>query len=555
MYLKSLSLRYILLYGPFYMVRSVKNRWKVWGVITFLFGSLSVEASEPVYVNVLSTGVVNDGVTMNTRALQSAIDSCAHAGGGTLYFPSGRYLTGSLFLRDNITLFLEAGAVVLGSPDLKDYYLPEQSYISFRNDVAAVINAEYCRNIKLTGLGTFDGQGALFPIRYEAYRPKLFRFVGCENVVIQDLTFQNSAFWMMHVLACKYVNIDGIKVHNRFCNVNNDGMDIDNSQHVHISNCYIDAEDDGICLKSTSADICRDITITNCTLTSDCNAIKMGTETNTGFRNIAISNCVVYNTRYSGIALEIVDSGVMENVLIKNIVMSRVNNPLFIRLGNRARPYHPDSLVRNVGSIKNIFISDIVATEIGRFTDYAPVHRIEGEKRGSEYPCVISGIPGAPVESVTLSNLSFSFKGSRVLPVAGPVPEQEAMYPEYKMFGPLPAYGLYARHVKSLTLNNVVFSTDSADSRVPVYCEDIERLTLKGLDVEVSEQTPSYVMLKDVGHTTIFDSAFLERGPEPVVASGEVGPICLSGCIGPDGTSVEGRLQRGERENAITRQP
>lgn len=425
MYLKSLSLRYILLYGPFYMVRSMKNRWKVWGVITFLFGSLSVEALEPVYVNVLSTGVVNDGVTMNTRALQSAIDSCAHAGGGTLYFPSGRYLTGSLFLRDNITLFLEAGAVVLGSPDLKDYYLPEQSYISFRNDVAAVINAEYCRNIKLTGLGnwTFDGQGTLFPFRYEAYRLKLFRFVG------------------------------------------------------------------------------------------------------------------------------------RENVLIKNIVMGRVNNSLFIWLGNRSGPYHPDSLVRNIGSIKNIFISDIVATEIGRFTDYVSVYRIDGEKRGSEYPCVISGIFEVPVESVTLSNLSFSFKGSRVLPVAGPVPEQEAMYPEYKMFGPLPAYGFYACYVKSLTLNNVVFSTDSADSRAPVYCGDIERLTLKELDVEVSEQTPSYVMLKDVGHTTIFDSAFLERGPAPVVASGEVGLIYLSGGIGPDVTSVKGWFQTRKREREIGIKP
>ena len=494
------------------------------------------------YVNVLSAGVVNDGSTKNTERLQAVIDSCANAGGGTLYFPSGKYLTGSLFLKDNITLSLDAGAVILGSPDIKDYYLPEQSYLSFRNDVVAVINAERCKNVRLEGLGTFDGQGALYPIRYEAYRPKLLRFVECENIELQSLTFQNSAFWMMHFLACKYVNIDGIKVYNRYCNVNNDGMDIDNSQHVHISNCYIDAEDDGICFKSTSADICRDITITNCTVTSDCNAIKMGTETNTGFKNIVISNCVIFNTRYSGIALEIVDGGVMDNILIKGIVMNKINNPLFIRLGNRARAYHPDFPVTKVGSIKNIHISDIVATEVGTFTDYAPVHWVKGEKRGSDLPCVISGIPNAPIENITLSNIHFAFKGHQVPVRTDTIPEKEAVYPEYRMFGSLPAYGMYARHVKNLKMDNVSFSLDSVDTRSPIFCEDIEKLEINGLDVDVSAQTPSYIALKNVKYTTVFDSEL--QGPAQKIFDrmGESGQIILSGCLLND-------MKRGSKKN------
>lgn len=479
------------------------------------------------YVNVLSAGVINDGNACNTVRLQAVIDSCADAGGGTLYFPSGKYLTGSLFLKDNITLFLDAGAVILGSSNLQDYYLPEQSYISFRNDVAAVINAEQCKNIKLEGMGTFDGQGALFPIRYEAYRPKLLRFVECENVEIQNLTFRNSAFWMMHVLGCRFVNINGIKVYNRYCNVNNDGMDIDGSRDVHISNCYIDAEDDGICFKSTSADICRDITVTNCTVSSDCNAIKMGTETNTGFKNIVISNCVLSDTRYSGIALEIVDGGIMENILIKDIVMNKVNNPLFIRLGNRARPYHPDFPVKKNGCIKNIHISDIVATEIGTFTDYAPVHWKEGEKRGSEYPCVISGIPNALIENVSLSNIHFSFKGYQQQKITDTIPEKESVYPEYLMFGPLPAYGIYARHVKELKLRNISFSLDFPDNRSPIFCDDVNKLEIRGVDADISKQASAYITLKNVKYTVISDTGLL--GDRKLVdIKGEKGKVVLS---------------------------
>ena len=249
--------------------------------------------------NVRSYGAVGDGSTNDRDALQRAIDSCARTG-GTVWFPPGKYLTGSLELYDDVDLYVGRGATILGSTNLRDYreYIPK---IPSYNDLFlrhSLLYAEGKHNISLRGEGTIDGQGSAFlvttkvkPDRYKN-RPYVIRFVGCKNVTVQDVTLQNSAMWMQQYLACEDVEIRGIRVYNH-ANLNNDMIDIDGCRNVVMADCIGDTEDDAITLKSTSPFITENVVITNCVVSSHCNAIKTGTESTGGFRNIAVSNIVI----------------------------------------------------------------------------------------------------------------------------------------------------------------------------------------------------------------------------------------------------------------------
>ncbi len=351
-------------------------------------------------------GAVADGKTLSTEALQKAIDTCAKKGGGTVYFPAGKYLSGTLFLRDHVTCHLESGAVLLGSTDLKDY--PPQtpalrSYTDVNYVDKSLIYAEKVHDIAITGQGTIDGQGgAKVYNKKKPYkqRPYLIRMIECRNVTIRDITLRDSPMWVQHYLGCENLHINGITVHS-LVNANNDGIDIDSCDRVRIANCDIVSVDDSIVLKSTLPRPCRRVTITNCVLRSLCNALKCGTESTGGFEDITITNCVVYDTRLSGIALEIVDGGTMDRVLVSNITITNTNNPIFVRLGNRARPYlssgpggpsgshelNEGMKTPGVGSLRNITIRNIMATG------------------ANSVGCAISGIPDHPVENITLNNI------------------------------------------------------------------------------------------------------------------------------------------------------
>ena len=292
--------------------------------------------------SVTEFGAVADGETLNTIAIQKAIDARAAAGGGTVYFPAGRYLTGTLFLRDRVTLHLDAGAVILGSTDLNDY--PPQtpafrSYTDVNYVDKSLIYAERVNEIAIVGRGTIDGQGDAKVFQRQPYkkRPYVIRMIECKNVVVRDITVRNSPMWVQHYLGCENLLIDGITVYS-LDNKNNDGIDIDSCDRVRIANCDIVSEDDAIVLKSTTPRPCRRVTVTNCTLRSLCNGLKLGTESVGGFEDITISNCVVYDTRLSGIALELVDGGKLERVVVSIRYSPTTWNSCRIRWG---LPYTP----------------------------------------------------------------------------------------------------------------------------------------------------------------------------------------------------------------------
>jgi len=444
-------------------------------------------AAEGMY-DVRDYGAKPDGKTLCTVSIQKAIDACSQAGGGTVYLPDGTYLSGTIYFKKGVTLKLAPGCTLLGSKNLKDYPPTVQAFRSYTDNYTdkSLIYGENVDNIAITGLGTIDGQGASFEGPYKV-RPYMIRFIQCNNVTVKDVTIKDSPMWVQHFLACNDVRITGITVRS-LVNHNNDGIDIDSCSRVVISDCNIESGDDAIVLKSTSAQVCKDIAISNCVLSTRCNALKMGTESNGGFQNVAITNCVIYNTRLAGIALEIVDGGTMDRIVVSNITMNKIGAPIYLRLGNRARPFKKDMETPGIGAMRNITISNIEATG------------------ANPTGCAISGIPEAKIENVTMSNIRLSFEGGGTKADAErEISEKPADYPEYSMFGRLSAYGLYCRHVKGLKMFNVQLQLEKPDRRHAVVFEDVEDALVDCLDAPLSPDTGKIIRLNDVKNVFIRD--------------------------------------------------
>jgi hypothetical protein len=450
----------------------------------FFLAALSARAERMQQFDVRAFGAAGDGVTSDRGAIQRAVDSCA-VQGGTVRFPPGTYLTGSIDLRSNVDLCLDRGAVILGSSRLSEYAERRPRLRSY-NDLFlkySLFYAEGDSNISIRGEGTIDGQGKAFPVttrekpaRY-LNRPFVIRFVECRNVTVTGVTLQNSAMWMQQYLACDNVVIRGIRVWNH-ANQNNDMMDIDGCRNVVVADCIGDTEDDAITLKSTSPRVTENVVITNCVISSHCNAIKTGTESTGGFRNISVANIVItpsanrvaavgFPSGISGITLATVDGGSLERVSVSDCIIDGPQVPIFIRLGNRGRRHIPEAPEPGVGKVRGVTISNITAVA------------------GGSIGCSISGIPGHPVEGIRLNNISITFPGGGTTDDAGRPPEEAVdQYPESTHWGRLPAYGFYLRHARDVTLTNVTLRRAGADFRPALVAVDLSDVTLSSFRAE-----------------------------------------------------------------------
>lgn len=432
-------------------------------LIFCLLASLQSAASaKPGWFNVADYGARGDSATLNTKAIQSAIDACAWAGGGTVYFPAGNYISGTLYLKNNLTLHLEAGAVLTGSGNLSDYPVTISGIRSYTDNYTdkSLLYGEGLSNIGITGEGTLDGNGTSFSGPYKV-RPYMIRIINCRDVRVKGVTIRNSPMWVQHYLACENIVIEGITVNSRRDKVNNDGIDLDGCVNVRMSDCLIISGDDGIVLKSTLNQPCKNIVVTNCIISSDCNGFKLGTETNGGFENISFSNSVIYDTRLGGISLELVDGGILDRVTVSNITMDKVGAAIFIRLGNRARPFGDAMEKPGMGQLSNVTISNIQATNIG------------------STGCSVTGLPGHPVRNVSLNNIRLMFEGGGTREMTSrEIPEVAEKYPEFGMFGVLPAYGFYCRHAENLSFNDVDAGFLKPDNRHAFVCDDVNGLEL-----------------------------------------------------------------------------
>ena len=388
--------------------------------------------------NVLQQGVVGDGKTLNTQSLQSAIDALHAKGGGQLYFPAGRYLTGSLQLKSNVTLYLEKEAMLLGSTSPYDYPgFSTEKELKVNNDHfdQALIYAEGAENIGITGEGCIDGQGRelaltidslhhtgeLVDKHYNTYRkrpntrPKLLFMRNCRKVELRKTNFRSGAAWGLSFSLCVDLTIDSLHVENR-AYWNNDGIDISDCKDVRISNCFINSADDGICLKSHNRGAWNDrVSISNCHIISSASAIKFGTESLGGFKNVTIDNIRIKDTFRSAIAIESVDGAEIENVKLENI--------------------------------------EIVCP------GYAT--------RGMAY--------------MSVSRLK-------------DVPENEKGYPEFTMFEELPSWGFYVRHVKGIQMHNVKLRLQEDDFRPAFVFDRVSDVRLSDISLPENKKAGQVVL-------------------------------------------------------------
>ena len=448
--------------------------------------------------NIIDFGANADGKTLNTFSIQSAIETAYKDGGGRVIIPAGVFLSGTIHLKTGVSLHLDDHATLLGSTSPSDY-----DRISYWK---ALIMAHNAKNISISGNGHIDGQGRALALHVDSLfyanqvdsskynfvemrpkeylRPVLIQFKGCENIKVKDINLLNASSWVQIYERCNGIEINGIKVVSD-AYWNNDGIDIVDSRNVQILNCNIDSADDGICLKSHHPDYyCDSIIVSNCTVRSSASAIKFGTKSLGGFKNVLIQNIKVYDTFRSAIAIESVDGGFLENILVENIIAKNTGNAIFIKLGKRETE-------RAVGSLKNVILRNISVEVAYERPDYA--YDIRGPALPffhNIFPSSITGIPGYNIEHVILENIEITYpgrgnKGLAYAPLSrlDDVPENASDYPEFSMFGELPAWGFYVRHVDGLVFRNIKLHAAAEDYRPAVVLDNVKNMTINALQI------------------------------------------------------------------------
>lgn len=414
-------------------------------------------------------GAIADSSTLNSQAIQKAIDSCYTSGGGTVLFPKGNYVTGTIELKSNVMLKIAKGARILASTNLKDY--PEKTeklksimseYYEFRQ---SLIYAENVEKIGISGQGEiyFRGEQEHFPspetIGKIKGRPLGIRMIECKNIVIKDILLRNSASWMQNYIYCKNLILDRLTVMSGI-NFNNDGIDIDGCDGVIVRNSFVFSGDDAMCFKGASNKPTQNILIENSTFLTTCNAFKIGTDTQGDFKNIIARNlilggvpdsldCIKGKEASTGITLATVDGGNVENIYLKDIEINKVRCPIFIRTGNRGR------VIKGVekptpGYLKNIVIENVTGSENFR--------------QGS----LISGISQHLINNVIIKNMNISMQGGGTTEMANAsVDENEGGYPDAQVFlrNGLPSYGFYIRHAENIALENIKVNPINTDER------------------------------------------------------------------------------------------
>jgi glycosyl hydrolase family 28/pectate lyase-like protein len=442
--------------------------------------------------DVRNHGAKGDGVSRDTRAIQAAIDAAGHAG-GTVYFPPGEYVSGTLRLRGHITVHLGAGATLVASSDDEDFDPPEPPSPDPSADAEtadfrfALLQGEDLSRVSILGLGRIDGH------RKARGGPKLIALRRCRGVQIRDLTLMNAPNYNISLLDCERVDIVGVTIRNGY----SDGIDPDCCRHVRISHCYIESRDDAVAVKTSFALGARrateDVEVTRCDLVTMHNALKLGTESTGDFTRIVFSHCTILGRAHpwqgnlsSGVSLVMVDGGHLQDVRVSEIRMANVRTPLFIRLGgrDRARP-EPAG-----GALSNVSISNLTVT-------------------GALVASSVTGLPGHPVSGISLTKIQVKVTGGFTF-IRGftgdftryrapeDMPEQENSYPDAYMWRRLPAYGFYCRHVRGLTLDRIDLDIDQPDKRSAVVLDDVHDATVQAMSAGAPAGAAPLLFLRSV---------------------------------------------------------
>lgn len=414
--------------------------------------------------SILSFGAKNDGKSLNSATIQGAIDYIHDNGGGRLIFEKGSYVTGTFYLKSNVTLYLDKDATILGSTNPFDY--ERNKYIGWTSLIFALKQT----NIGIEGKGTIDGRGfwtatnavanihkkiVTDPFKYdrpnETNRPQNVYFRECTDIKIIGITLKDPASWNQTYDQCKNLYVDSIKVDSKNY-WNNDGIDVVDCDGVVIKNSYFDAADDVICFKSHDATkICQNVVVDNCVGRSSANGLKFGTVSRGGFKNFKVTNLKIFDTYRSAITFAVVDGGLVENIVVDGVKSYNTGNVIFLRIGDRwSKGRQPE--MKNI-IIKNVYAEVPFAKPDSGYSYEGP---IEDLPRNIS-PASIVGLPQYKIKNVTLSNIEIVYPGNGNPNYAKrglskqeleSIPEMPAAYPEFSQFKELPAWGFYVRHAE-----------------------------------------------------------------------------------------------------------
>ncbi len=462
--------------------------------------------------NVRDFGAKGDGTTLDTAALQSAIDACTKDHGGTVLVPAGVFVIGTVELKSNVTLHLSASAKLLGTADGKQYRaadaIPLHGDSTLGDGNVGLLFAVKADNITIEGSGTIDGQGAQFhsPTRGVMppagisgdNRPYHLLFHQCNNLTVRNIFLNDSAYHSVRVIQSNFVKMQGLRIYNRV-NGNNDGFHFISCRHVHVSDCTVECQDDACALFGS----CQFITVTNSSFSTRWSVFRFG---GGQAENIAISNCLIYETYGCPIKMRCGPDSRFENISFSNLVMTNVTGPISIGLGDpprrpqpAAQPGAPPSGISasetgmapgQPGVVRNITFSNIRATVVAPVplpdlpltTDYRP-----GELKA----CItVNGAGEAFIENIVFDNVQVTFPGGGTAEEAA-LREVPHVAGEYFELGTLPSYALYARRVRGLTMSNVRFDVTSPELRPAVVFDHVEDAAVIGLSAQGNPQSES----------------------------------------------------------------
>lgn len=432
-------------------------------------------------------GAIGDGKTINTACIQNAIDTCYQSGGGNVIFPNGEYITGTLFMRSYITLKLEVNAVLKGSREQGHYPVDSTLVHKQRYDLEphmnpALIYCEDCEDIMFVGPGTIHGNGQ----EWEGYyRPMLIRFLRCRNVRMRDLRLRNPASWNTAFLECEKVYVHGVDIIS-INNGNGDGLDFDACSDVIVSDCNLDCSDDCICLQnSVKNKKCKNVTITNCVMTSKWAAFRIGLLSRGDFQDITISNCVIHDVECSGFKIQMSEGGVLNNILVENIVMRDVPRPIMIT-HNRFKFYVDGEIpIPKTGVVSGIKFNNILID----------VDKEKGYIKNSGI--IIQGLPDAIISNIELNNIDYTVYGADRVPEIDldSVPSIDDQRPEYFVWdNKLPCYGLFLDNVREISIQNLKIRCLFPSNKPAIAMRNVTDVEIDHLRLSQSQNTECITM-------------------------------------------------------------
>ena len=448
--------------------------------------------------NVLDFGAKADGITLNTAAVQKAIDTCSENGGGTVLFADGDYVLSTVFLKNNVTVYIDATARILGALSFDDYCFHEKiDYPAYQDQSHTYFDCSMfvgrnCENIAITGEGEIDMRSVWDEENKRdivCRGPKCIALKECKNVEISGIGIFHATDLAVYFAGCENVDIHSLRMI-----VYIDGVSPDNSKNVKIYDCDIEAGDDSIVFKSSYTlnriDYCENIKVWDCRLRSRCNAIKFGTETNGGFYNIDIRDIDIRDVRITALCVESVDGAIVDGIHFENIRIRNAGTAFFVHVGKRMRG--PEG--REVGCIRNVSFENIeVDGPYVPFTvipcyywlykdrDYIQYHWDFGSehKTGEQCTSNVCGLEESPLENISFKNIKMKVPGG-ITEWDPVVPDIAPPYPEVYVYGKtLPAKGIYFRHAKGVTIENFEVTSYKEDGREAFVFEKVEGLEIK----------------------------------------------------------------------------